>query len=222
MTNSNKSLINIVLDRSGSMSSIRNDMISGFREFIQDQRKNANGREINVGLYRFDDIFEEVFAQKNLSDDRVFLNNENFVPRGGTALLDAVGKSINIVGERLAKMPENDRPERVLFFIITDGQENASKEFTRARIKEMIDQQEKKYNWRFIFLGSNIDSFAEAGSLGLQTNRVMNYASNAQGTSNVFRSMSKSLTSYYDGVATMDFCVNEEDREAVAKGDKSI
>ena len=91
------------------------------------------------------------------------------MPRGSTALLDAVGRAINETGDRLAKTPEQDRPGLVVFVIVTDGQENSSKEFSKARIKEMIDEQQKKYNWQFTFLGANQDAFAEAGGIGIRS-----------------------------------------------------
>ena len=90
------------------------------------------------------------------------------VPRGNTALLDAVGRAIVETGERLSKMNEADRPALVVVVIITDGQENASKEFSRTKIKEMISHQQSAYKWQFTYLGANQDAFAEAGSLGIQ------------------------------------------------------
>jgi hypothetical protein len=94
------------------------------------------------------------------------------MPRGGTALLDAVGRAINETGERLARMPEEDRPGLVIFVVMTDGEENSSKEFSKARIKEMIQHQQEVYNWHFTFLGANQDAFAEAGGMGIDATGV--------------------------------------------------
>ena len=97
-------------------------------------------------------------------------------PRGMTALLDAVGRAINETGERLAKMAEPDRPGLVIFVVMTDGQENSSKEFSKPQIKKMIERQQSEYDWHFTFLGANQDAFAEAGGMGIHDSGVADYA----------------------------------------------
>jgi len=98
------------------------------------------------------------------------------VPRGMTALLDAVGRAINETGERLAKMAESDRPSLVIFVVMTDGHENSSKEFNKSQIKEMVERQQNDYDWHFTFLGANQDAFAEAGDMGFDAAGVADYA----------------------------------------------
>ena len=100
------------------------------------------------------------------------------MPRGSTALLDAVGRAINETGERLTKMPEADRPGLVIFVIVTDGEENASHEFSKARVKKMIQRQQTKYNWQFTFLGAEQDAFTEAGGMGIAAAGTANFAKN--------------------------------------------
>jgi hypothetical protein len=162
--------ITLVIDRSGSMEEIRSDAEGGVNAFIREQAKQPG--EALLTLVQFDTEYE--FVHRGIPIKRV--RDYKLVPRGSTALLDAVGKAINEAGDRLAKMPEQDRPGLVIFVIVTDGQENSSKEFSKARIKEMIDEQQKKYDWQFTFLGANQDAFAEAGGIGIQLCGVANFA----------------------------------------------
>ena len=134
--------ITIVLDRSGSMSSVQADTIGGFNTFIKEQRKLPG--ECNVSLVQFDDQYEPQYAGKPVGD-APFLDEKTFQPRGMTALLDAIGRTINETGKRLGAMDDDDRPSKVLFVILTDGGENSSKEFTRAKVFEMISHQKTAY-----------------------------------------------------------------------------
>jgi hypothetical protein len=162
--------ITLVIDRSGSMEEIRTDAEGGVNSFIREQAQQPG--DALLTLVQFDTEYE--FVHHGAPIKRV--RDYKLVPRGSTALLDAVGRAINETGDRLAKIPEQDRPGLVIFVIVTDGQENSSKEFTKARIKEMIDEQQKKYNWQFTFLGANQDAFAEAGEIGIQLCGVANFA----------------------------------------------
>lgn len=111
-------------------------------------------------------------------------------------LLDAIGKAITWTGTRLSNTKEENRPSKVMIIIVTDGQENASNEFTKAQIREMTEHQESKYNWQFVFLGANQDSFAEAGSMGIKAQGVVNYVANSIGTRSAFTSLSNNVSSY--------------------------
>ena len=143
MTDQNLTDITIVLDRSGSMASVRADTIGGFNEFLRKQRE-ANIGECRVSLVQFDDQYETVYADRPVAV-AADLTSETFVPRGSTALNDAIGKTIAATGARYAALPELMRPGKVLFVIVTDGGENASKEYTGAKVQEMIVQQRDKY-----------------------------------------------------------------------------
>jgi uncharacterized protein YegL len=162
--------ITLVIDRSGSMESIREDAEGGVNAFIREQAKQPG--EALLTLVQFDTEYD--FIHKGVPVKQV--PAYELVPRGSTALLDAVGRAINETGERLAKMAEPDRPGLVIFVIVTDGQENSSHEFSKARIKEKIEQQQAKYHWQFTFLGANQDAFAEAGGMGIHASGVANYA----------------------------------------------
>jgi len=158
--------VTVVLDRSGSMASCRTDAEGGVNTFIEEQKKHPG--ECAFSLVEFDTEYNFVHKAKPVAEIPPY----TLVPRGSTALLDAVGRAINETGERLAATKEEDRPSLVVFVIVTDGHENASKEFNRSQIKEMIERQQKEYNWQFTFLGANQDAFAEAGSIGISLHCV--------------------------------------------------
>lgn len=188
----NETLITVVLDRSGSMSSIKKDMEGGFNSFVKEQLKVIND-EVKVNLYKFDDYYETEYENLPLAK----VPRLNLEPRGMTALYDALGKSINNVGERLAKLPEMERPVRVVFVIITDGGENASKEFCDpSKLADMIKHQQDQYSWNFVFMGANQDSFLVARTLNINTASVMNFAFNASGVGCAYDSLSNNMTSY--------------------------
>lgn len=163
--------LTMVVDRSGSMASCRNDAEGGINTFIQ-QQKELPG-ECLFSLVQFDTDYEFVHKARPIHDIKLAYA---LVPRGNTALLDAVGRAIIETGERLKAMDESQRPGLVVFVIITDGQENSSHEFTREKIKEMIEHQQTAYKWQFTFLGANQDAFAEAGAMGILRSGIANYA----------------------------------------------
>ncbi len=205
--------ITIVLDRSGSMSNVVADTVGGYNTFIETQRK-ANIGECRVSLAQFDDLYEIVYM--GIPVEKV--GPLTFMPRGSTALLDAIGKTIAATGERYAKMPEAERPGKVLFVIITDGGENASKEYNRTKINEMIRVQRDSFSWDFIFLGANQDAIATGADLGLGMSKTMTYASNAQGTSDAFASVGayalNTRSAENAGVALAAGAFTQEDRDA--------
>jgi uncharacterized protein YegL len=153
--------ITLVVDRSGSMQDIRTDAEGGVNAFVENQANEPG--EAYLTLVQFDTEYE--FLHKGVPIGQV--PKYNLVPRGATALLDAIGRAINETGERLSKMNETDRPGLVVFVVMTDGLENSSREFSKSRIKEMIQHQQEKYGWQFTFLGADQDAFAEADALGI-------------------------------------------------------
>lgn len=203
--------INIVLDRSGSMDSIKDDTIEGVNTFLADQK--ALPGEATFTLAQFDHEYETIYEAEKLSSVKP-LDGTTFVPRGRTALLDAIGRTINATGKRLADLPEHERPEKVIFVIVTDGQENDSKEFRdRTKINEMITHQRESYAWEFVFLGANQDAIAVAGSIGITRSASMTYAANATGVSHAFAAISKNMASYRAGGQVRGFAFDEEDRK---------
>lgn len=194
--NNNLSDITILLDRSGSMASIADDTIGGFNKFLQSQ-KDAPGEAV-LSLHQFDHEYLTVIDAKDIKSAKK-LDHESYVPRGNTALLDAVGRSVVSTGERLAKMDEKDRPGKVVFVIITDGQENSSKEYTLAKVKEMIKHQRENYKWEFVFLGADQDAFLAGTGLGVVGANTMKFAKNSIGTQAFYAATADNLTAFRTG-----------------------
>ena len=192
--------ISVILDRSGSMESVKTDTIGGFNAFLKTQ-KEAPGEAL-LTLAQFDDQYEIVHSGKNIQDV-TNLTAETFVPRGMTALLDAIGRTINATGVRLSALPEAQRPGKVIFVILTDGQENKSTEFTREKISEMIKHQTEVYKWDFVFLGANQDAIQAGASIGVMAGNSMTYAANAKGTQAAFVSVGATMCAYRGGDQTL-------------------
>ena len=176
-----------VLDRSGSMGSLKADTISKFNEFIQGQRSVPGEALISVVL--FDDRFETLHASVPIAKLPDLTDEEYFV-RGLTRLNDALGKTINEVGDRLNQMPEEERPEKVIFMVITDGDENDSKEFPgeegRKKIKATVEHQTEKYGWGFLFLGANIDAIQTGQGYGVNINMCANFGHTSKGLGSAY------------------------------------
>lgn len=157
--------LTFIIDESGSMSSSRNDIIGGFNTFIEDQKKEIKG-DVNVSLYTFNDNVKRILVNENITEVKN-LSESNYSPGGMTSLNDAVGTAINEIGSELSKMAEEERPSTVMFVIMTDGLENSSKEFSSSRIRDMIKHQTDKYNWKFVYLGTDITTTQTADDLGI-------------------------------------------------------
>ena len=193
--NGNLTDITVVLDRSGSMASVAKDVVGGFNKFVEEQKK-AKG-SATFTLIQFDTEYE--FVHRSVDIQKV--SKLEFQPRGCTALLDAMGEAIVDTGERLKNMRECDRPSKVIFVIITDGQENASKEYKKYQINEMIKLQREVYGWEFVFLAANQDAIGEAHSLGISANTAMNYKHSSHGYDVIFCSVSSNLSALRRGEA---------------------
>lgn len=187
MTDPTYTHVLLIVDRSGSMASIRPDMEGGINQFIKDQA--AGPGRATVSLRQFDTAHDEVFSFAPAATAPEY----SLVPRGSTALLDAVGAGIAKTGEDLAAMPEDERPGLVVVLIATDGCENASCEYNRAAVRASIERQESDYGWKFTYLGANQDSFAEAGSIGIPAAAVMDYSADSAGTKGAFASASDAV-----------------------------
>ena len=176
----------IVLDASGSMSSIEDDTKGSFNSFIKAQRE-AGGKTV-FDLYQFSDEVKRLVEHVDLAtfkDDLMASYNCS----GCTALNDAVCIAIDTLGKELAAMKEEDRPENVLMVIITDGFENASRKFTSKDVKDRIKHQTEKYNWEFQYLAANQDAFASGANLGIAQDNCVNFSASAAGMVQVCASM---------------------------------
>lgn len=202
MTNPNRRLIAVVLDRSGSMQSVKADTEGGLRAFLAEQA-DAPG-DTTVSLYQFDTEYEPVYENKALADVPEFM----LAPRGGTALLDAVGRTISGVGAQLVALPEDERPGEVIVVILTDGEENSSREFTGTTVKKMINEQQDVYGWKFVFLGADQDAFAAAGGMGIRAATTLSYAS-----ANTTDSMTKAGRMVARGTASGLYAFTDDERD---------
>ncbi len=200
--------ITIVLDRSGSMQSIKKETIEGYNGFISGQLNNKTNARIT--LVQFDHEYELVYEAVKLKDVNE-MNDDSYIPRGLTALLDAIGKTIKLSNNRYKVARKEKRPDKKLFLIITDGQENNSTLFTRAMIFKKIKKMEEKHGWEFIFLGANQDAISEAQNYGIKTKRAMTYAADAVGTEHVYFSISNNIMACM--AEDKEFEFTEEDRK---------
>jgi len=214
-----------ILDRSGSMEDLESDTIGGFNAMFKKQKEIEGDCTVTTVL--FDDQYEFLHNRIDIKKVKQLTKKQYFV-RGSTALLDAVGRSIDQIGLALYNTPEPDRPEKVMFFIITDGLENASQEYTFEKVKGMIEHQQQVYSWEFTFLGANIDAVNVASQIGISQNNVADYVADGTGTRKNFEGVdallksarTESISSYND---SKDIVLNEirEDYKKRGKiGDK--
>ena len=180
-----------ILDRSGSMSGLESDTIGGFNSVLTKQKGEVG--DANITTVLFDDKYELLHDRYNLSKVSVITDKEYFV-RGSTALLDAIGKTIQNMGNVQKYAAEDDRAEKVMVVIITDGMENASVKYSYDHIKNMIERQKNKYGWEFIFLGANIDAIETAGRFGIEEDRVANYHADSKGTQLNYQVISETVS----------------------------
>lgn len=174
----------LVLDRSGSMNGLQKDTIGGFNSMIKKQKDNKVDTYVTTVL--FNDKNEILYDRKKISDIPE-MTDKDYVPGGMTALLDAVGVTIN----RIDKVENVNAPDhKVVFVIITDGQENYSQEYRVAQIKEMISTRQEKFGWEFVFLGANIDAVGEAGKLGISESNAVKYRNSGSGVQANFNAIS--------------------------------
>jgi uncharacterized protein YegL len=180
-----------ILDRSGSMSGLESDTIGGFNSMLKKQKKEE-GKAI-VSTVLFDDEVEILHDRKKLKKIEP-ITEENYFVRGCTALLDAVGGAIHHIGNIHKHAPSEEVPEKTIFIITTDGMENASRRYSYAQIKKMIERQKKKYGWEFIFMGANIDAVSVANKFGVDRSRAVRYECDGAGTALNYKVMSKMVS----------------------------
>ena len=175
-----------VIDRSGSMQVVRDDAIGGFNQFLEDQQKLKGKVNISVTLFNT----EVDFPYRSVKASKVEpLDVTSYVPSGCTALLDAVGKTINELDARIGKLDKKDKPDSIVLCIITDGLENSSKEFKKSVIKDMVEKHEKE-GWNIVFLGANMDAFSEAGQIGIGVRMSAGVAEGSVGMRSAFAAVS--------------------------------
>ena len=179
-----------ILDRSGSMAGLERDTIGGFNAMIEKQKQEPG--EALVSTVLFDHESEVLHDRVDIQKIRPMTGDDYYV-RGCTALLDAVGGAIHHIGNVHKYAREEDRPEKTLFVITTDGMENASRKYTYEKLKGMIERQKETYGWEFLFLGANIDAAREAARFGIQADRAANYHADSQGTGVIYETVNDAI-----------------------------
>ena len=202
--------ITVILDRSGSMESIRDDTIGGFNAFLDQQKSEPGLATLTLAQFDTQDPYEIVHKFQPL-DKMPLLTRETFVPRGSTPLLDAMGRGIIDLESSLAGIPEQEKPARVVMVIITDGQENASREFTKEQIEKMIKNKQEKNSWQFVFLSADLAAVDDAISHGFSQGSTMSFDKNSEGTRLAYKSLSSKIANYRADLCD-EVLFTEEDR----------
>lgn len=204
-----------ILDKSGSMSGLENDTIGGFNSMLEQQKKV--GGQCIITTVLFDNRYELLHDRMDLRAIRPITLREYSVG-GSTALLDAMGKTIHKIATAQKNTAEDYRAEKVMFVIITDGEENASRYYSSAQVKDMIRRQKERYGWEFIFLGANIDAVETAGRFGINADRAVDYVADSKGTQLNYRMMSESVAAFRQCGVIPDSCLDQIRKDRKKRG----
>ena len=199
-----------IIDRSGSMSRLESDTIGGFNSMIEKQKKQEGKAYVSTVL--FDNVSEVIHDRVSLDEIEPMTEKDYYV-RGCTALLDAIGGAIHHIGNVHKYARKEDVPEHTLFVITTDGMENASRKYDLEKVRKMIEHEQEKYGWEFLFIGANIDAVQTAGSFGIPKNRAVNYNHDSEGTRVVYDSVSSAVSQCRDCTPISDEWKDEIDRD---------
>lgn len=204
-----------ILDKSGSMSGLERDTIGGFNSMLDQQRK-VDG-ECVITTVLFDNRYELLHDRIDIHAVQPITGKEYFVG-GSTALLDAIGRTIHKIDMAQKNTAEDYRAEKVMFVIITDGEENASRHYSSAQIRQMIQHQKERYGWEFIFLGANIDAVETAGRFGIDADRAVDYVPDGEGTELNYRMMSQTVATFRECGAVPTACLDEIRKDMKKRG----
>ena len=202
-----------ILDRSGSMCGLESDTIGGFNSLINKQK--AEDGDAIVTTVLFDDGMSIIHDRFDINDVAP-MTEKDYYAGGCTALLDAIGKSINKAVSVQRHLPEDKRADKVIFVIITDGHENASYEYTYSKIKKMIDLEQEKYGWEFLFLGANIDAVSEGARFGIRENRAVRYKSDEVGTALNYEVVGEAVSNIRYSIGTGE-CIDGSWKDRIEK-----
>ena len=201
-----------ILDRSGSMSGLEADTIGGFNSMIEKQKKIEGDALITTVL--FDDKIQLLHDRVAL-DEVSGMTQRDYYVGGCTALLDAIGETVKRINDVQKALAEEERPEKTMFIITTDGQENSSEKYDFKKIKKMIEKKQEKKQWEFLFLGANIDAIGTASSLGIKANRSVNYHSDHIGTATNYKALDKAISAFRcaPSLANVKECMEDWDAD---------
>lgn len=189
-----------VIDESGSMGVLRNEAIGGFNTFLEDQKKVKGAANLTMATFNSAGSYRVVYDNVDIQNVKP-LNTENYRPGGMTALYDAVAQTMKTAGDRLANTPEKEKPEYVIVAIVTDGDENNSKEHTHAQIAEMIKHQTDKYSWKFVFLAAGMDAKEVATGLNIGSQNAFQFDATPKGVATSYEGMTRATTNYRAGAS---------------------
>jgi hypothetical protein len=187
--------ITVILDRTGSMESIRDDTIGGFNAFLKKQKEESGTATLTLVQFDSQDSYEVIHRFKPIGDIPE-LNRETYIPRASTPLLDALGRGINDLEKSLSELKEEDRPAKVVFVVVTDGQENSSQEFRKDQIEKMIKEKTEKGSWQFVFLSADLAAIGDAKSVGIHANAVLLFEKNGKGSASAWASLSNETSAF--------------------------
>lgn len=211
MTNPNRTLIAGLIDRSGSMITIKDDTEGGWKTFLDSQRDDLKeGESIEVWLSDFDTEYQKVYSGTDIRE----VPDYTLTPRGWTALVDSMYRMISEIGSELEGRDEDDRPGTVLFVTLTDGEENASVEVKPHQLRDKIKEQTDKYGWNFVFLGANIDAVGVAKAYGIDAGSALQYGANAAGVEATFQAVSRYAMSTRGGAPMAKAAFTDAERDA--------
>lgn len=209
-------LINII-DKSGSMDSIIDSAISGFNEFLQDQKRVEGNALVTTVL--FSTMYQKLYEDLDIQNCE-FLNKDNYKPNGGTALYDAIAKTINHEIDKLGALPVEERPEKILCVILTDGFENSSKDFSKDQIKKLVTEMKEDFKWEFIFLAANENASFAAEAMGISKGNSYAFTNDSDGLNAAYSAVSFSATNYRNSKSVKmenlmdEFRQTEEDKKS--------
>jgi len=177
-----------IIDRSDSMNDIKSEAIAGFNSFIKAQREFQG--ETTLSLILFNQEYQSVYERRDINEVPL-LDDTTYLPKGATAILDAIGISVDRLGEKLYQAPEDKRPEKVIVAILTDGLENASGEYTYEQVADKVREQQAMYNWEFVLLAANQDAVVTGDKIGIKREDAVNFKATSQGITTAFEDMNK-------------------------------
>ncbi|BDQ01537.1 vWA domain-containing protein [Ignavibacterium sp.] len=185
--------ITVILDRSGSMQAIKSDIIGGFNTFLKEQKEVPT--KSTFTLIQFDTVnhYEIVHNFKPISEIPE-LTDKTFVPRGGTPLLDCLGRGINDLSEQISKLPEDKKPDRIFFVVITDGHENSSTEFYKEDIVKLIDKKKSEDRWEFLFLSADLQAISDARHFGINQTNIFVFRKDKKEVNKMWENLSYKLS----------------------------
>ena len=204
-----------ILDKSGSMSGLEADTIGGYNSMLKKQQSIED--ECHITTVLFDNYYELLHDRIDIKAVSLITEKEYQVG-GSTALLDAIGNTIHKIGNAQKHTAENYRAEKVMFVIITDGEENSSREYSAEKVKAQIERQKTKFGWEFIFLGANIDAVQTAGRFGIAPDRAIDYLADSEGTELNFKVMASAVATFREAGTVDEACFEEIRKDVKRRG----